>query len=250
MPAELVDRFERVSLDSPDHAVEAARALDTVHPVHAVVCYDDQAVPVVARIAADLGLPGHPIEAADAARDKVSMKRRFEVAGLPIAPYTLADDEDDAVCWADQRGYPVVVKPVRGSASQGVIRADNEVDLREAYRRLRRIVRTYKLDTGGRSDAQQLVESYLDGTEVSVEMLVQDGSPHVLCVFGKPQPLHGPFFEETIYVTPPDLPQERLKELQDLRGVRRRPWVSETARHTARYGSHQQECSCWKSGPV
>lgn len=211
-----IDSFESVRMEAPEEVVAAARALHGRRPVHAVVAYDDQAVPVAARVAADLGLPGHPVAAADAARDKALMKRCFESSGIPIAPYTLAKSEDDAVQWASDHGYPVVVKPVRGSASQGVIRADDEGELRHAYRRLRRIVLQQGLDTGGRSDAEQLVEAYLDGCEVSVELLVFDGEPQVLCVFEKPQPLQGPFFEETIYVTPARLSGERLAEIETL----------------------------------
>jgi biotin carboxylase/GNAT superfamily N-acetyltransferase len=216
LPAELVDRFERVSLSDVDEVLDMARSLHGFRPVHAVVGYDDQAVPVVARIAAALGLPGNPVEAADAARDKVLMKQRFEAAGLPIAPYHLAGDEEDAISWASRNGYPVVVKPVRGSASQGVIRADSEPELRHAYRRLRRIVRSQGLDTGGRSDAEQLVEGYIVGNEYSVEFLIKDGQPHVLCLFEKPRPLLGPFFEETIYVTPTSLSTDRQSEIKDL----------------------------------
>jgi len=203
--ADTVDQFERVRLGRPEEVVEAARYLHGRHPLAGVVGYDDEAVPLVARVAAALQLPGHPVTAADAARDKALMKERFAAAGLPIARYTVAADEDAAVAWASTTGYPVVVKPVRGSASQGVIRADTELDLRQAYRRLRRIVREHGLDTGGRSDSEQLVEGYLDGAEISVELLLRDGEPQVLCLFEKPQPLHGPFFEETIYVTPTSL---------------------------------------------
>ncbi|HEX3554025.1 MAG TPA: GNAT family N-acetyltransferase [Thermoanaerobaculia bacterium] len=221
MSAELVDRFERVDLKRPDRVVEAARRIHAADPVHAVVAYDDQGTPLAARIAAALGLPGHPVEAADAARDKVMMKQRFQAAGIPIAPFTLAQDEDDAVRWAGENGYPVVVKPVRGSASQGVIRADDAEELREAYRRLRRIVQENGLDCGGRSDAQQLVEGYIDGAELSVELVVRGGIPSVLCVFEKPRPLTGPFFEETIYATPARLATERRRDIEELakRGV-------------------------------
>lgn len=216
MSAELVDRFERVDLRRPDKVVEAARRIHAFEPIHAVVAYDDQGTPLAARIAAALGLPGHPIEAADAARDKVLMKQRFAAAGVPIAPYVLAQDEDDAVRWAGDNGYPVVVKPVRGSASQGVIRADDEAGLRQAYRRLRRIVLENRLDCGDRSDAQQLVEGYLDGAEYSVELFVRGGVPSVLCVFEKPLPLTGPFFEETIYATPARLAPEEHRQIEDL----------------------------------
>jgi biotin carboxylase len=196
--------------------MDVARALHHTHPIHAVVGYDDQAVPVVAHIATDLELPGHPVEAAYAARDKVVMKQRFNAARIPIASYTLAADEADAIQWANQEGYPVVVKPVRGSASQGVVRANDENELREAYRRVQRIVREFGLDTGGRSYSEQLVERYLDGHEVSVELVVQEGAPHVLCLFEKPLPLEGPFFEETIYLTPTRLAPDVCQEIQDI----------------------------------
>ncbi len=216
LPADLVDRFEKVNLSEPNTVVDMVRSFHRFRPVHAVVGYDDQAVPVVARIAEELGLPGNPVESADAARDKVLMKKYFEAAELPISPFHLAAEEGDAIAWANRIGYPVVVKPVRGSASQGVIRANSESELRHAYRRLRRIVRNQGLDTGGRSDAEQLIEGYIDGDEYSVEFLIQEGEPHTICEFEKPIPLHGPFFEETIYVTPTRLSPERRASIRQL----------------------------------
>ena len=212
----LVDHFEPVDIRAQAKVVAAATCLHAADPLAAVVAYDDQAVPLAARVAAALDLPGNPVDAADASRDKVEMKRRFVAAGVPIAPYTLAVGEDAAADWASAHGYPVVVKPVRGSASQGVIRADSELELRQAFRRLRRIVVEQGLDTGDRGDAAQLVEHYLDGREISVEMLLDGGVVHLLCIFGKPRPLTGPFFEETLYVTPPDLVDRERREAVDL----------------------------------
>jgi biotin carboxylase/GNAT superfamily N-acetyltransferase len=216
IPGDLIDRFERVSFRDPAEAIAAARSLNAVARLHAVVGYDDQAVPMVARIAAALGLPGHPVDAADAARDKLLMKEKFRAAGLPIASFHLASDEDDAVAWANATGYPAIIKPVRGSASQGVIRADDEDSLRGGYRRLRRIVRELGLDTGGRPDSEQLIETYLDGSEYSMELIVQNGVPEVFCEFEKPKPLCGPFFEETLYVTPTHLSAEASRGMRKL----------------------------------
>jgi biotin carboxylase/ribosomal protein S18 acetylase RimI-like enzyme len=201
--AELMDSAEPIRLDRPGEAVRLARAYHAAQPLDAVVSYEDGASVLAARIAADLGLPGHPVAAALAAVDKPAMKERFAAAGLPIARYTVAADEDGAVAFAREAGYPVVVKPCRGGASQGVMRADDEAGLRRCYRRLRRIVRDSGLDTGGRPNRVQLVESYLPGAEISVELIVDRGRPVVTAVFEKPRPLTGPFFEETIYLTPP-----------------------------------------------
>lgn len=203
-------------MSDADEVVDAAKALHAEQPVHAVMGYDDEVMPLVSRIATTLGLVGNPLETAIATRDKVLMKERLRAGGVPIAPFTVARDEDDAVAWAERTGYPVVVKPVRGAGSQGVIRADSEMDLRGAYRWLCRIVQEHGLDTGARSDTEQLVETYLDGSEFTVELLARDGDLHVLCEFEKPFPLDGPYFEESIYVTPASLTSEQRKEMQAL----------------------------------
>ncbi|HYS40169.1 MAG TPA: ATP-grasp domain-containing protein [Pseudonocardiaceae bacterium] len=214
--ATMADGSVHIQLGDPASVVELARRLHATTPVAAVVSYEEEVTPLAARIAAALGLPAHPVDAAEAALDKPAMKQRLAAAGVPIADHVLAIDEDDAVGWAARVGYPVVVKPCRGSASQGVIRADDEPELRAAYRRVRRIVRDYGLDTGGRPNATQLVEKYLDGGEISVELLLQHGRTQVSAVFDKPEPLTGPFFEETIYLTPPRLDPALLKEVEDL----------------------------------
>lgn len=216
MSESMFDRFERVALEDPEAVLDAARRLHAYQAVDGVMAYDDQGVPLAARVAEELGLPGQGPEAAMASRDKALMKERFTAGGVPIAAYRLAADEDDAVDWAGHNGYPVVVKPTCGAGSQGVIRADDEEQLREAYRRTRRIVREHGLETNGRPDSELLVESYLDGDEYSVELLIRDGEAHVLCVFEKPRPLTGPYFEESIYITPTRLSAEREAELGEI----------------------------------
>ncbi|HEV7243149.1 MAG TPA: GNAT family N-acetyltransferase [Thermoanaerobaculia bacterium] len=216
LPPELADRVVLTPFAVMESVVARARELHAERPLHAVLGYDDQAVPIVARIAAACGLTGNPTDAADAARDKPMMKERFRAAGVPIADYHLASGEADALAWAERIGYPVVVKPTRGSASQGVIRANSPGELREAYRRVCRIVREYGLDTDGRSASAQLVERYVHGAEYSVELFIRAGRVQPLCVFEKPDPLFGPFFEETVYVTPPRLDAGRIAELEKL----------------------------------
>jgi biotin carboxylase/ribosomal protein S18 acetylase RimI-like enzyme len=204
--ADLMDAVEVTGSRGEGAVVGLALEYHARQPVSAVISYEDGAAVLAARIAEALDLPGHPVEAAIAAVDKPTMKQRFAAAGVPCARYRLADDEDDAVGFASEHGYPVVVKPCRGGASQGVMRANDEVELRACYRRLRRIVRDYGLDTGGRPNRVQLVESYLPGSEISVELIIDRGHAQVSTVFEKPRPLTGPFFEETIYLTPPRLP--------------------------------------------
>jgi biotin carboxylase len=93
---------------------------------------------------------------------------------------------------------PAVLKPVALSASRGVIRADNAEGARRAHARIRAIL----ADAGEDADGPILAERYVPGTEVAVEALMRAGELEVLAVFDKPDPLEGPYFEETIYVTP------------------------------------------------
>ncbi|MEV4892844.1 ATP-grasp domain-containing protein [Nonomuraea sp. NPDC055795] len=213
---DLMDHVDYVDVRHPERAVELARQVHRRSPIRGVLGYEEDATLMAAHIAAALGLPAHPVAAAEAAMDKPTMKRLFQRAGVPCADFTVAADEEAAVAWARAGGFPVVVKPCRGGASQGVIRADDEASLRQAYRRLRRIVRDHDLDNGDRPPPAQLVERYLPGAEVSVELLLQHGEADVITEFGKPMPLTGPFFEETIYVTPPALEAAPRKELHEL----------------------------------
>lgn len=214
--ADLLDRVEYVDVREPEQAIRLAKEAHSRSPIQGVLGYEEDATLVAAHVAAALGLPAHPVSAAESAMDKPTMKERFQAAGVACARYTVAADEDDAVKWASSVGYPVVVKPCRGGASQGVIRADDEASLRQAYRRLRRIIRDYQLDNGDRPASAQLVEQYLPGDEVSVELLLQHGSAEVVTEFGKPFPLIGPYFEETVYITPPSFDPVIRTELHQL----------------------------------
>lgn len=215
-PSDPANRVVTADLRHPEEAVEVARKLHAEQPLAAVFGCEEDALVTSAMIAEEFGLSTHPVHAAFAAMDKPTMKERFRAAGVPTAEFTLAADEDDAVRWAARTGYPVVVKPCRSGASQGVIRADDEEQLRAAYRRLRRIVRDYGLDHGGRPASMQLVERYVDGPEVSCELIVQDGEPEPFAIFEKPLPLTGPFFEETMYLTPPALPVETQRAIEEV----------------------------------
>jgi biotin carboxylase len=138
------------------------------------------------------------VEAATATRDKQMMRRLTAAAGLPtprfaVFPATLEGAE--AARQAAEIGFPCVVKPTRLSGSRGVIRADDEARLGAAYARAAAITRAA-------GDDEVLIEGYVPGAEFALEGLLSDGALTVLAIFDKPDPLDGPYFEETIYVTP------------------------------------------------
>jgi biotin carboxylase len=141
-----------------------------------------------------------------ATRDKAVMRRAFGAAGIPQPGFRVLRPGDDA----GAVDLPAVLKPVALSASRGVIRADSSQAARAAEARIRAIL----AGAGEDADGPILAETYEPGVEVAVEALLRGGELEVLAVFDKPDPLEGPYFEETIYVTPSRLPEERLRQVE------------------------------------
>jgi biotin carboxylase len=206
------ERALHVPLARPEAAAEqiAAHARERI-PLDAVVAVDDQGVTVAALAAARLGLAANPPEAVLATRDKARLRGVLAAAGLPQPAHALARPGDDVATLAERVGLPCVVKPVSLSASRGVIRADAPAAAVAAEQRIRGIL----ADAGEDPGAALLVEAYVPGSEVAVEGLLRGGSLEVLAIFDKPDPLEGPYFEETIYVTPSRLPGDVQAEVAD-----------------------------------
>jgi phosphoribosylaminoimidazole carboxylase (NCAIR synthetase) len=191
-----------LTLDFADPTLAAgqARAFAREHPVQGVVGVDDDTAVVAAAIAGELGLRGNPVSAAVAARDKHRQRQLLAAAGTAVPRFALHRLDEDAPALAAQASYPCVLKPLRLSASRGVVRADTPTEFVAAFERVKRILE----QAGCPHPASQslLVEEFVPGREVAVEGLVTRGALQVLAIFDKPDPLDGPFFEETIYVTP------------------------------------------------
>jgi biotin carboxylase len=180
------------------------------HPLLAVLSVDDSASELAAQASAALGLPHNSPQAAEAARDKLLMRRLMSQGGVPcpfFQPFSLQEDPN----WiASQIVYPCVVKPLRLSGSRGVIRANNPEEFVLAFMRLKRLLLN---DHNVESETSILVEGFLSGYEVALEGILTDGRLKVLTLFDKPDPLDGPFFEETIYVTPSHFSDEIQAEI-------------------------------------
>jgi predicted ATP-grasp superfamily ATP-dependent carboligase len=197
------DRAIPIRFHDEESSVQAILEAAGAAPIDGVLAVGDRPTVIAARVARALGLPGNPPEAAAVARDKGRTRERLSAAGMPspwFVPMTL---DSDAQSLAASLRYPVVVKPVSLSGSRGVMRADDAHAFVEACERVRKLLR--KPDVlAERTDAHDrlLVEGFIPGREYAVEALLQHGDLHVLAVFDKPDPLDGPFFEETIYITP------------------------------------------------
>jgi biotin carboxylase len=207
------ERFLLLPLDEPEQAAAAIVAHSRTSPVDAVVAVDDQGVVTAALASRALGLPHSPPDAVRATRDKAKMRTLLAGAGVAQARFALVagDAGEQAVAEAGGTiGFPVVVKPTSLSGSRGVIRADDGPAAEAAAARIRAIL----ADAGG--GASLLVEEFLPGEEVAVEGILRHGSLEILAVFDKPDPLDGPFFEETIYVTPSRQPAAVLARVAEV----------------------------------
>lgn len=193
------DRAVVVPLADPQAAVAVIETLHGRAPVDAIVALDDQGVLVASLAAERLGLPHNPSAGVAATRDKAAMRDALAAAGVPQPRFASFSDPEHV----PDLGFPCVIKPVGLSASRGVIRADDMTAARTAARR------AFAIADGG----PLLVEQYVPGIEVAVEALLRDGQLEVLACFDKPDPLVGPYFEETMYVTPSRLPADQLARI-------------------------------------
>jgi biotin carboxylase len=169
------------------------------------------------------------------------MRCRFAAAGVAQPRFRLVHASDDPRALAAETDYPCVIKPTTLQASRGVMRADGPADFVSRFERLRRILANERCD-------EILIEEFVPGFEVALEGLLDDGRLHVLSLFDKPDPLDGPFFEETLYVTPSRLSPERQQAIAEaarraaaalglregpvhaeLRWNQRGPWLVEVA---------------------
>jgi len=190
-----------VTLDftDPTRAAAQARAFARELPVHGVVGVDDDTAVIAAVVAEELGLRGNSVAAAAAARDKYQQRVLLAKAGVAVPRvecYPIASDSQEL---ARHAPYPCVLKPLRLSASRGVIRADDAREFVAAFRRLKAMLEEPEVASCGEWARHLLVEEFIPGREVAVEGLVTEGRLRVLAIFDKPDPLDGPFFEETIY---------------------------------------------------
>jgi len=202
------DRALRVDLRRPERAAQAVVELAERVGLDAVVAVDDGGVATAALAGERLGLPHNPPAAVAATRDKAAMRRAFREAGIPQPGFRVLRRGDDA----GAVDLPAVLKPVALSASRGVIRADDAEAARRAHARIRAILEA----AGEDADGPVVAETYVPGVEVAVEALMRSGELEVLAVFDKPDPLEGPYFEETLYVTPSRLAAEALRRVEAL----------------------------------
>jgi biotin carboxylase len=194
------DRAIAVKFDQIPESLATLRGMNV--RFDGVAAVGDRPAVLAAEAAVMLGLPFHPPQAARAGHDKYLARSLYRAAHLRVPRFHRASFEEDPAALAARVPYPCVLKPVGLSASVGVIRADNRAEFAEAFARIRRLGELYLQ-----------VESYIEGREFAVEGLVTRGQLQPIAIFDKPDPLEGPYFEESLYVTPSREPASVLQEL-------------------------------------
>jgi len=217
-----------IDFADPAGAAGVAAELASRNPFQAVVPADEAGVVVAAHIAARLGLRSNSVMAVTATRDKLVLRERLQQAGAIQPRWWL---------WAEQESppkveFPAVVKPLDQAASRGVIKVEDQTQLRAAGQRVRSMLLADPECATPADSIPLLVEQFVAGPEVAVEALLVAGDMRLLAIYDKPVPLEGPFFEETIYTVPSTLAPARQGEVvAALEGVVRTLGLSEGAIH-------------------
>ena len=218
LAAALPDHLLTLPFADPAAAAALMRDYARTRPVAAVVPVDDATTVVGAAIGQALGLRANALAAVRATRDKQAMREALGRGGVRQPGFAVFSIAEDPQAAAARARYPCVLKPLVLSASRGVIRADTAAHFLAAWSRISAILGEPEVRALGDGASKILVEDFVPGVEVSLEGMLTDGSLTTLAIFDKPDPLDGPFFEETIYVTPSRLPEAGQKAVAECAG--------------------------------
>jgi biotin carboxylase len=210
------DRAIPVHFELPEAA--AFTALEAVRggeSIDGILALGDRPAVAAAYVARGLSLPYNHPASVEACRSKLRMREVFRDAGLRVPWFRIVPLDPVAEPALLGISYPCVLKPLSLSASQGVVRANNREEFVAAVAKIHRLFASPEILATREANLHQvLVEGYISGKEVAVEGLLSEGEFRVLAIFDKPDPLAGPYFEETIYVTPSRLPEAQVREIE------------------------------------
>ena len=193
----------RIDPRSPASSLPRIRDAASGVPFAAILATDDATVPLAHEICLELGLPTNEPSALQASTNKLRFRQACKEKGITAPCFMVIEPLAPVPSNIAPVEFPCVVKPLSLSASRGVIRCENQEDITKAIPR----VRTLISDEDSKGDQRVLIENYIDGDEYSVEALLHNRELKIIAIFEKPDRLSGPFFEETIYVTPPRIPK-------------------------------------------
>ena len=201
-----------VDFGDTGQSVATITAFHQEQPLKAILPVDDSGTVLAAAAANALGLPHNAVTAANATRDKLAFRQLVGRPGLNAPRFMEFTTGGDLQRVISEVGFPCVVKPRNLNGSRGVIRANDAQELQAAVNRTASLIRTVQ-GLAPDTSVSLLIESYIPGREVALEGILDNGRLDVLALFDKPDPLEGPYFEETIYVTPSRLSRDAQNEI-------------------------------------
>lgn len=202
--------------EQPEQAAQAIVESARANRVDAILALGDRPTVTAAYAARALGLTYSSPESVEACRSKLRQRQVLKAAGLPVPEFFSFALSQPLAQVLPRVVFPCVLKPLSLAASQGVIRTNNAREFAAAVGRLGELLQSPEIRVTREPDLDRLlVERYIPGEEVALEGLLDQGDLRVLAVFDKPDPLEGPYFEETIYVTPSRLPQRTQQRIAE-----------------------------------
>ena len=207
-----------LDFSAPIAATQTIVEFAETYPIAAIVGVDDDTTLLATTASEALGLPHNPVDSAKATRNKYLLRHTLATNGVSVPAYQRFSIEDNPAEIVGvglpnpyspdtHVGFPCIIKPLSLSASRGVIRANTPAEFIEAFQRTAKLLRTLQKSEDPPAP-YLLVEDYIPGIEVALEGILLEGELKTLALFDKPDPLEGPFFEETLYVTPSRLSME------------------------------------------
>ena len=241
-----------LNFTNPSESVQIILDYARHRPLDSIIAVGDPPIIVGALASRALGLPGNPPESIRTCRSKLLSRKILKNARLPVPNYQCIAVSQNPLRAIQSVNFPCVLKPLSLSTSQGVIRANNHDSFLRAFERIRRLLQSPQIRASQADNLDRiLVEDYVDGNEFALEALLRNGRLKVLALFDKPDLLQGPFFEETLYVTPSRLPLELQDQIKsccqnacqvlglvdgpihaEFRLNRQGPWILEVAPRT------------------
>jgi biotin carboxylase len=210
------DHALALHFEAPREAAEEIAREMRGKPPQAILALGDRPTGAAAYAAAIFGIRDNSPEAVENCRNKARQRQVLGKAGVRVPSFVSFGISDELSSILPHVKFPCVVKPTVLAASQGVIRANDAAEFEDAVARIRALVASPEIQVLREPGLDELLaESYIPGREVAIEGLLDEGRLRVLAVFDKPDPLEGPYFEETIYVTPSRLPAEGQRELEE-----------------------------------
>jgi biotin carboxylase len=200
--------FLTLDLYSPSTAVPTVVEFAKTSPINVVLGVNDQTAILASIISEALGLSANSIDSVRAASNKQTMRRLLQKAGLPCPNFVVVGIDENPADIVQEVTFPCVLKPLTLSGSCGVIRADDQESFQQTFTRIGQLLKTFERPEQEMAGRQILIEDFIPGIEVALEGILTNGTLHPLALFDKPDPLDGPYFEETIYVTPSRLPSD------------------------------------------